>query len=68
MLHQLFEGVVPEELAVSALDEEIEVRRRQCIGQTLRHYETLEFSAALQEIWELIGAANKYIDDKKPWS
>ena len=28
----------------------------------------LAFNKALQAIWELIGAANKYIDDTAPWA
>jgi methionyl-tRNA synthetase len=67
MIHQLFEGVVPEELAVSDLDEALDERRRACIDKALEHYGRNEFSEALQTIWELIGEANKYIDEKKPW-
>jgi methionyl-tRNA synthetase len=67
MLHQLFDGVVPEELAVSALDDELEAKRRETVETVLEHYGALRFSEALQSVWELIGAANKYIDEKKPW-
>jgi len=67
MLHQLFGGVLPEELAVGDLDEALESRRRSAVHEALAHYSALEYSEALQEIWELIGAANKYIDEKKPW-
>ena len=67
MLHQLFEGAVPEVLALSDLDELIEQRRRAAIPVVLEHYEHHRFSEALQEIWALIGEANKYIDEKKPW-
>jgi methionyl-tRNA synthetase len=28
----------------------------------------LAFNRALQSIWELVGAANKYIDDTTPWA
>ena len=28
----------------------------------------LEFSLALEEIWSLINAANKYIEDAQPWN
>jgi methionyl-tRNA synthetase len=67
MLHQLFDGVVPEELAVGDIDEEIEARRRATIAEVVEHYDALRFSEALQSIWALVGEANKYIDDRKPW-
>ncbi|MBN2083344.1 methionine--tRNA ligase subunit beta [bacterium] len=67
MLHQLFDGAVPELLAVTEADELIEQVRRETVGQVLEHYQDLRYSEVLQAIWGLIGAANKYIDDKKPW-
>jgi methionyl-tRNA synthetase len=67
MLHQLFDGSLPEELAVGSLDEELEVKRRSTIDRVLAHYSALEYSEALQALWELIAAANKYIDERKPW-
>jgi methionyl-tRNA synthetase len=67
MLHQLFEGQVPEVLGVTELDEQIEEQRRETIERVMELYPRLQFSEALQAIWSLIGAANKYIDEKKPW-
>jgi methionyl-tRNA synthetase len=29
--------------------------------------DNLQFSKALEAIWEFIGLANKFIEDKKPW-
>lgn len=67
MLHQLFDGQVPEVLAVTDADMEIEELRRHKPSEVLELYADLKYSDALQAIWALIGAANKYIDDKKPW-
>jgi len=67
MLHQLFDARVPEVLAVTDADVEIEELRRQKPAEVLQLYRELKYSDALQAIWALIGAANKYIDDKKPW-
>ncbi len=67
MLHQLFGGQVPEVLAVTDADVEIEELRRQKPAEVVELYHDLKYSDALQSIWGLIGAANKYIDDKKPW-
>jgi methionyl-tRNA synthetase len=67
MLHQLFDGVVPEVLAVTEADSQIETHRSGAIGPVLEEYEQLRFSEALQRIWALIGEANRYIDERKPW-
>ena len=67
MLHQLFDGQVPEVLAVTDADEIIEQSRRARAEQVLALMAELRYSEALQEIWALIGEANKYIDEKKPW-
>lgn len=67
MLHQLFEGEVPEVLAVTDADQAIEEARRETGGAVLELYQEMKLSEALQEIWALVGHANKYIDDKKPW-
>jgi methionyl-tRNA synthetase len=67
MLHQLFDGKVPDLLAVTDLDDEIEQTRQETIREVLEFYPQLRYSEALQKIWLLIGEANKYIDTKKPW-
>jgi methionyl-tRNA synthetase len=67
MLHQLFDGVVPEVLAVTALDDEIEAHRKAHTQEVLELMGSLRYSEALQVIWELVREANRYIDDKKPW-
>lgn len=33
-----------------------------------KHIEKVEFSQALESIWEIIREANKYIEDNKPWT
>jgi methionyl-tRNA synthetase len=67
MLHQLFDGVVPEELAVGTADEAIDEQRVEHARRAVDQYKELRLSEALQTIWSLVGDANKYIDDKKPW-
>jgi methionyl-tRNA synthetase len=67
MLHQLFGGEVPPELAVTGLDEALEAKQRETVAAVERLYPQYAFSEALQAVWELIGEANRYIDEKKPW-
>jgi len=37
-------------------------------GAVMEQIGALNFNAALAEIWRLLGAANKYIDEEAPWS
>lgn len=67
MVHQNFEGKVPEVLAVTDLDEEIEQRRRETVESAMQKYSELRYSEMLQDLWALIAEANRYIDEKKPW-
>jgi methionyl-tRNA synthetase len=67
MLHQLFDGKVPPALAITDTDQALEQRRTETVAAVRRLYPEYAFSEALQEIWALIGEANRYIDDKKPW-
>ena len=32
-----------------------------------RRMEALDFSGALEDIWRLVGRANKYVEESKPW-
>ncbi len=65
MLHKYFEGRVPATHSVGGawLDD---LRARQ--GAVAAAYETLDFSGALAEIWEVVGIANRWIEDEKPWA
>ena len=38
------------------------------IGEVMEQYNNLEFSRALESIWSLISAADKYLTVEKPWS
>ncbi|MEX2302420.1 MAG: methionine--tRNA ligase [Bryobacterales bacterium] len=37
------------------------------IAQAVGHYEKFEFSRALEAIWSLFGAVDKFIVERKPW-
>ena len=66
MLDRYFEGRVPgrdadEDGELAALAPEVVVKFRE-------HMDALELNQAMAAIWKLIGRANKYIDEKAPWS
>ena len=61
LLEKKSDGVVPD---VS----DPEVFKLDIIQEIESHMEKLEFSEALAKIWEIIAAANKYVNDNKPWA
>jgi len=63
MLNQYREGIIPE----SDGDPQIAESARETIGLALECYEKFEFSRALETIFGLIGAVDKYIVEHAPW-
>lgn len=61
MIHQYRGGVLP----ASAADNPLPVGNT--ISAAIDGYEKLNFSGALEAIWNLIGAADKYIVEQAPW-
>ncbi len=39
----------------------------RCIGRAVGHYEQYAFSHALEAVWSLLGRADKYIVEHRPW-
>lgn len=64
-----FGGVVPS-IELAELREEdlalVEVAKRVA-EQTARHLEDVSPHRALESIWELVAAANRYVDATEPW-
>ncbi len=54
--------------ATEAVDEAFIARFPAAVATVDTQMNDLAFNKALQAIWELIGAANKYIDDTAPWA
>ena len=68
MLNKYFKGILPtpgEESPIDAALKDRFVRQAAIVDEQM---EALAFNKALQSIWELVGAANKYIDDSAPWA
>ena len=68
MVNKYFDGILPEPTAADDMDKPLLDR----IPGTLRgvddHMDAMAFNKALQLIWDLISAGNKYIDDTAPWA
>jgi methionyl-tRNA synthetase len=68
MVAKYFGGVVPAPGEETALDRVYREKTVAMVGQVGELMEELAFSRALQAIWEVIGAGNKYIDETAPWT
>ncbi len=60
------DGVVPE--PTEDRDRELENLCKKMIEDVDRYLDKQAFNRALESIWEVIRAANKYVDVKAPWS
>jgi len=69
MIHKYFQGSLPQSGAKEDVDRRlIDELVPRVVRQVDTHMNDLAFNKALQEIWELISAANKYIDETAPWA
>lgn len=68
MLSKYFDGILPAAGAVEAVDEALIAKITDVLHEMDDHMENLAFNRALQAVWSLISAANKYIDETTPWS
>jgi methionyl-tRNA synthetase len=68
MLSKYFKGELTTPGEANDLDQVLQAKFVKQIGVVDGHMEALAFNKALQAIWELVSAANKYIDDSAPWA
>jgi len=68
MLNKYFDGTLPA--PGSDTDREAIYRDKtiDMVAQVDAHLNDMAFSKALQSIWEVISAGNKYIDETAPWT
>ena len=67
MIEKYFDGIVPVPNEYLAVDLELTEIAKNLPSQVEKEMNLLQFSAALQEIWKLISACNRYIDTTQPW-
>lgn len=68
MLHKYFGAALPAPSALTAVDHAYIDRFPVAIKTMDEQMDDLAFNKALQTIWELISASNKYIDECAPWT
>jgi methionyl-tRNA synthetase len=69
MLDRYFTGVVPEPVAGSnAIDQALIDYANGLGGEVDACLRDYKLNEALVKIWQLIGKANKYVDERAPWN
>ena len=61
-------GKIPNAGEFQAQDIALAKEAQAAIGEVMEQYNALGFSKALEVIWSLISAADKYLTVEKPWS
>jgi len=68
MIEKSFAGKMPKAGKFEPQDETLARETQSAIGEVLEHYEKMAFARALEAIWSVIAAADKYLTTEKPWS
>ncbi len=61
-------GKIPKPAALKPQDTALAKAAQEVIGEVMEQYNTLGFSRALEFIWSLIAAADKYLTSEQPWA
>jgi methionyl-tRNA synthetase len=68
LIEKNFAGKIPNPAALQTQDDALAKETQNAIGEVLERYEKLEFARALEAIWTLVAAADKYLTSEKPWA
>src|ERR1700731_385707 len=68
MINRNCDAMVPEPGAFTAEDEELLGEARGLLDRVRPQIAEQGFHLALETIWRVIGAANRYVDEQAPWA
>jgi methionyl-tRNA synthetase len=68
MIEKNFAGKVPKPAARQPQDDALAKEAQSAIGEVLERFDKMEFARALEAIWSVIAAADKYLTTEQPWS
>lgn len=60
-------GIIPEGKVREEVDDSLISLATSTAKSVEKHMDNLSFGNTLEEIWKLIGRANKYVDETTPW-
>ena len=67
MVEKYFDGEIPQHGEWNDVDNVLIALAESTPDKARQHMDELQFSLALQDIWQLVGECNRYIDVKAPW-
>ncbi len=68
MVVKYCDGVIPTPADLQAVDKALQEVSARVLPQLAKQMNDLAFNKALDSIWEIVNAGNKYIDETAPWA
>ncbi len=68
MIESYFGGKVPESAGLESGDEQLVHFSKETVKLYRENFDKLQLNRALENVWELISVANRYIVANEPWS
>jgi len=68
MIEKNFGGKVPKPAERKPQDETLAKEVQSAIGEVLERFDKMELARALEAIWGVIAAADKYLTTEQPWA
>jgi methionyl-tRNA synthetase len=68
LIEKNFAGKIPKPGARQPQDEALAKEAQAAMGDVLENYDKLSFARALETIWSVVGAADKYLTSEQPWA
>ena len=67
MVEKYFDGEIPQHGQWDDVDKALIALAESTPDKARQHMDELQFSLALQDVWQLVGECNRYIDVNAPW-
>ena len=67
MVEKYFDGKIPQHGQWNDVDKALIALAESTPDRARQHMDELQFSLALQDVWQLVGECNRYIDVNAPW-
>jgi methionyl-tRNA synthetase len=68
MIEKNFAGKIPKPGERKPQDDSLAKEAQNAVGEVLERFEKMEFARALEAIWAVIAAADKYLTTEQPWA